>query len=101
MLLSDSKLSMRPLRSYMLFTPVDYIFVMSLTKCLSWLVGVQSRYYSSNCIFIVISLLSYCSKAVIQFWVVTWALGMKKWLKSHEYWHNTKKIVLGHWHALS
>ena len=48
--LSDSKLCMRPLCSELLFTPVNYIFVMCLTKWLSCLVGVQSR--SSTSIFL-------------------------------------------------
>ena len=78
MLLSDSQMSMRPLCLYLLFSSVDYIFVICLTKCLSSLVGVQSRAGSSICICIIISLLSFCSKGVIQFWVVTWALAPKK-----------------------
>ena len=41
MVLSNSQLSMRPLCSELLFTPVDYIFVICLMKCLSWLVGFQ------------------------------------------------------------
>jgi len=40
MVLSDSQLSMIPLYSKLLFTPVDYIFVICLKKFLSWLVGV-------------------------------------------------------------
>ena len=41
MVLSGSQISMRSLRLNLLFTPVDYIFVIFLTKCLSLLVGVQ------------------------------------------------------------
>jgi len=82
MLLIDSHLSMRPLCLDLLFTPVDYIFVICLTKCMSWLVGFKSRSNSSNCIFTVISMLSYYSEGVIQFWAVAWALGLEKWLKS-------------------
>ena len=67
MFLSDSQLSMRPLCSDLLFTPVDYIFVICLTKCLSWLVVVQLSSYLSVFIYIVISLLFYYSKDVIQF----------------------------------
>ena len=93
MLLSNSQLSMRPLCSDLLFTLVDYIFVICLTKCLSWLVRVQSRSHSSDCIYTVISLLFYCSKDVIQFWAVTWAMGSKKWLEYQGCLQNTKKIV--------
>jgi len=35
------------------------------------------RSHSSDCIYTVISLLFYCSKDVIQFWVVTSFLGLK------------------------
>jgi len=82
---NKSQISMRPLCSDMLFTPVDYIFVICLMKCFSWLVGVQSRYYSSKFISIVISMLSYCSEYFIPFWVVTRALGLKMWLKCQVY----------------
>ena len=62
-----------------------------LTKCLSWLIGVKSRSYSSNCISSIISMLSYCFEGVIQFQVVTWALGLKMWLKSQGHWHKTEQ----------
>jgi len=65
MLLSDSQISMRPLCSDLLFTPVDYIFVIFLTKFLSWLVGDQLSPCSSNCISIIIPLLSFCYEGVI------------------------------------
>jgi len=65
MVLNDSQLSMRPLCLDLLFTPAYYIFLIFLIKFLSWLVGVQSRSYSSNCISTIISMLSYCSKGVI------------------------------------
>jgi len=65
MLLSDSQMSMRPLCLDLLFTPVDYIFLICLMKCLSWIVGVLSRDFLSNCICIIIPLLSLCSKGVI------------------------------------
>ena len=44
MVLNDSLLSMRPLCSKLLFTPVDYICIICLMKFLSWIVGVQSKY---------------------------------------------------------
>ena len=91
MFLSDSQLSMKPLFSYMLFRHVDYIFGICLTKYLSWLVGVQSRFYSSDWIRIIISLLIYCSEDVIPFLVVTWVLGLKKRLKSQGHWYITMK----------
>lgn len=89
MSLSDSQISMRPLCSDSLFSLVDYIFVIFLMKCMSWLLGVQSSFPSSDCIYTIISLLFYCFEYVIQLWVVTRALGLKKWLKSQGCWHNT------------
>lgn len=77
----------------MLFTRVDYIFMICLMEFLLWLVGVQSRSYLIDYIYIVISLLFYCSKDVIQFWAVTWATSSKKWLKYQGCLQNTKKIV--------
>jgi len=88
MVLSDSQISMRSLRLNMLFTPVDYIFVICLTKCLSWLVGVWLRACSTIFFCMIVSLLIYCSGDVIQFWGVTWAMGLKKWLKTRGCWHN-------------
>jgi len=79
---SDSQISMRPLSLNMLFTLVDHIFMICLTKFMSWLVGLQLRICSSIYICIIISLLYFCYEGVIQFWAVTWALGMKRWLKS-------------------
>ena len=40
MVLSDSQICMRSIHLIMLFTPVGYMLMMCLTKCLSWLVGV-------------------------------------------------------------
>ena len=54
MLPSDSQINMRTLCLNILFALVDYIFVICLIKCLSWLVGVQSIPCSSNCICIII-----------------------------------------------
>jgi len=68
---------MRPICSDLLFKPVDYIFVTCLMKCMSWLVGVQSSPYSSNFICILILLLSLSSESVIEFWAMTWTLGLK------------------------
>ena len=82
MLHSDSQVSMSPLCLNMLFTLVDYIFMTCLTKRLSWVVGVWLRACLGIYICIIVSLLSLCSEGVIQFWVVTSALGLKKWLKS-------------------
>ena len=82
MLHSDSQISMRPLCLNLLFTYVDYIFVICLTKHMSWLVGVWLRASSSIYICIIVSLLSLYSEGAIQFWVVAWAMGLRKWLKS-------------------
>jgi len=68
---SKSQISMRPLCSDLLFTSVDYIFGICLTKFLSWVVRVESRSYSSNYIKTIISMVSYCSKGAIQFCAVT------------------------------
>ena len=86
---------MRPICLDMLFTPVDYIFVICLRKFLSWLVGVQSRACLSNFICNIISFLSFCSEGVIQFWAVTWALSLKTWIKSWGCQHNTEQA--SHW----
>jgi len=91
MVLRNYQISMRLLCLNMLFTPIDCIFVICLKKLLSWLVGVRLRACSSIYFFIIVSLLSYCSENVIQFWVVTCALGLKRWLKSQERWHITEK----------
>lgn len=88
---SESQISMRPICSDLLFTLVDYIFMTCLTKCPSWLVGVQSRSYSSNCISTIIYMLSYYYEGFIQFWEVTWALDLKMWLKSWGQWHRSEK----------
>lgn len=94
MVLSDSQLSMRPLCSELLIAPIDYTFAICLTKCMSWLVGAQSSFW--KCIFFstVISILFYGSKEMVQFWEVTWALGLKKWLKSQSCWHSTGSFGL-------
>jgi len=84
MLISYSQLSVRTLRLDLLLTPLDYICVISLKKCLARLVVVHSRACSS-----IFFCLSCFSKGVIQFWEMTWALGLKKWLKSWGHWHNT------------
>jgi len=65
MLIIDSQVSMRPLCLDMLFTPVDYIFVICSMKYLSWLVGVQLSPCSSNFICIIIPLLYFISEGVI------------------------------------
>jgi len=77
MILSNYQISMIPLCSDMLFKLVDYIFVICLTKCLSWLVGVKS--IPCHCFFkcIIFMLCKFISESVIEFWVVTWALGLK------------------------
>ena len=82
MLLSDSKISMRPLCSDLLLKPLDYIFVTCLRKCLSWLVGVQSRPCHCFCKCIIVMLCKFISESVNEFWAVTWTLGLKKWHKS-------------------
>ena len=94
MVLSDSQLSMRTLCSEFLFTPVVYIFVTCLTKCLSWLVWVQSTFHSSIVFSTVISMLFYYYEGVMKFWAVIRALGLKKCLKSRGCWNNTKKFSL-------
>ena len=39
-------------------------------------------------------MLFYSFEEMVQFWVVTWALDLKKWLKSRSRWHNTEKLGL-------
>jgi len=95
MLLSDSEISMIPLCLNLLLTPVDYIYVICLKKCLSWLVWVQSKACSSNCICIIIPLLYLCSEGAIYFLAVTWALGLNNWLKSWGCWYKNEKN--NHW----
>lgn len=85
MVLRDSQISTRPLCLKLLFTPVDYMYVICFTKCLSWLVGVWLRDFSTNFFCIIVSLLFYYFEDVIPLWAVTLALGLKKWLK---YWGN-------------
>lgn len=92
MILSDFQLGMRPLCSKLLFRPVDYIFAICLTKCMSWLLGVKWRSWTSICFSTVISMLFYWYEDMVQLLVVTWALGLKKWLKSRSRWHITDKF---------
>jgi len=94
MLLSDSQISMRPICSNMLFTPLDYIF-------LSYLVGVCLRACSRIFICIIFSLLYLYYEGVIQFFVVTWAMGLKSGSNPSNVGTTLKKIVLGRWQALS
>ena len=101
MVLSDSHISMRSICLNLLFTPIDYIFVICLMKCLSWLVGVWFRASSSIYICIIFSLLSFCFEGVIQFWAVTWDLGLKSGSNLRDADTTLGKIVHGHWHALS
>jgi len=60
MVLSDSQISMKSLCLILLFTLLDYKFVICLTKCLSWLVWVWLRVCSSTFFSIIVSLLFYC-----------------------------------------
>ena len=82
MLLSNSQISMRPLFPVLLLRPVALMFVTYLINLLSWLVGVQSSpcWCFFKCIFVPLWNLIY--EGGIEFWVVTWALGLKKWHKS-------------------
>jgi len=91
MLHNDSQMSMRPICLDLLFTPVDYILVICLMKCLSWLVGVQTIPCSSNFICIIIPFLSFCSEGIIKLCAMSWPLGLKKWLKYQGRWHNNEK----------
>lgn len=94
MLLRYSQISMRHLCSDMLFKLIDYILVTCLTKCLSWLVGVQlSPCSTRNWIYIIFVLLSFIPEGVIDLWEVTSSLGLKKWLKFRGRRHN-----IGHKH---
>ncbi len=94
MILSNSQLSMRPLCSKLLITLVEYTFAICLMKCLSWIVGVQSRSWTSFYFSTVLSMLFYWSEEMVQFWAVTWALGLKKWLKPWICWHSTDSFGL-------
>jgi len=40
------------------------------------------------------------SRSDIEFWAVTWALGLKKWLNPKDIGTTLSKIELGHWHAM-
>ena len=71
MVLSDSEISTRSLCLNMLFTPIDYMFVICLAKCMSWLIGVWLRACSTNYFFIIVSLLFYCFEDAIPFWATT------------------------------
>ena len=77
MVLSDSQLSLRPLCTKLLITHIDYTLAICLTKCLSRLLGIQSRSWKSIIFSTIISMLFYWYKEMVQFWVVTWALGLK------------------------
>jgi len=46
---------------------------------------------SSIFIFIIISFPSFYYNGFIEFWAVTWAMSLKKWLKSQGCSHNTEK----------
>lgn len=77
MLLSDSYISMRPLWLNILFTPVDYIFVICLTKCQCWLGMVKP---SPGVSFWFISLVIMClmhSRSYNKLWVAVGILGLK------------------------
>ena len=67
MVLSDFQISMISLCLIMLFASIDYMFVICLAKFLSWLVGVWLRACSSIFFSIIISLLFYYSRDVMQF----------------------------------
>ena len=99
MALRDSQISTRSLFLKLLFTPVDYMFVICLAKCLSWLLRVWLRAYSTIWFCIIVSLLFYCFEDVIPLWQVAWALGMKKWLKSQGAGTNLDKMVPERWLA--
>jgi len=86
---SDSHISIRSLHLVLLFTHVDYMSMICLTKCMPWLVGNQLRSWTSICFSTFISMLLYWFEEMDQFWVVSWALSMRKWLKSRGLWHNT------------
>ena len=94
MVLSNSQLSMRTLCLKLLITPVDYTFAICLTKFLLCLVGVQSRSWTSIYFSTFISMLFCWSGEMVQFWAVTWALGLKKWPKSHSHWHSLDSFGL-------
>ena len=95
MVLSDSQISLRSICLILLFTLIDYIFVICFMKCLSWLVGVWLRASSSICFSIIVSLLIYCSKDVMKFWAVTWALILKNDLNLRDAGTKIDKIIPG------
>jgi len=56
---SDSQISMKSIHLILLFTPVGYMLMICLTKCLSWIVGVWLRSGSTYCFGIIVSLYFY------------------------------------------
>lgn len=88
----DSQISMRSLHLILLFTSEGYMFMICLMKCLSWLVRVSLRSWSTICFCIIISLYFTWFWAFIPLWVVAWAIGLKKWLNSWGRWHRTGKF---------
>jgi len=60
----------------------------------------QSSACSNSCICIIILLLSFSFKSVMEFWAVTWALGLKKWHKSWRCRCLPRRNIPRHTHAL-
>jgi len=68
--------------------PVGFMFIMCLTKWLSWLGWDRVSPWSSFELKFVIMIFIFfeCS---IKFWAEVWILHLKKWLRSHGCWHWT------------
>ena len=67
----ESQISMKPLCSTLLLRPVDFIFVICLTKFLSWLMGsslVLVIFFANVSFFLLCKFIYEC---VIEFWVVS------------------------------
>ena len=56
-------------------------------KCLSWIVGVQPRPCQCFCKCIIVMLSKFIYELVIEFWAVTWGLGLRKWHKYQSHRH--------------
>jgi len=82
---SESQISMRPLCSALLFRPIDLIFVICLTKCLSWLVGVQSSPCQCFCKCIIVPLCKFISEGVIELRLVTIGFNPVQKLPTYEF----------------
>ena len=100
MLPYNSHISMILLCSNLLLWCVECIFVTCLTKCLSWLVGVQSSHWSNVCNSNLVSISFIISEAYMEFWVFAWVLALKSGTKSKVVGSELDENFHSRWHAL-